>query len=189
MRLLFLMLITASLTVACSFSGLRSPGPTYAEIYRKTYSEKHVEVDAALRTCGWYSPRIGGAPEEDSFTVIFKFQECMSLKGFTYPADKEYGNPCDQPLDRDTYAVCKGVPVRIIPSKLTTQFTPGESWIKSVMTEEERLNDWKLCGGGEGLKSGYKKSFWASDKENFDQLTEHLQSIRNCMTTKGYNDR
>jgi hypothetical protein len=82
----------------------------------------------------------------------------------------------------------KGDPFSIFMyCKKTPYYPAGAGWVKDGMTREERLSDWRTCGGSADLKEGFRPWISPEPYETYGPEHEkHGKQLWSCMGSKGY---
>jgi len=112
MKFLSMTLVFVVVTVACTPTGLRSPGPAdeYAWINRNITTPE--EVRSEILQCGdWRFPsNVKARDGESSDNARARIQECMFAKGFHLKSGS--GGTCSNPNYRAELPACLNAPVR-----------------------------------------------------------------------------
>ncbi len=85
-------------------------------------------------------------------------------------------------------ACARGDPFAIFMYCKKTPYYPiGAGWIKERMTREERLSDWRTCGGDSNLTEGFRPWISPEPYETYGPEREkHGKQLWSCMSAKGY---
>lgn len=208
MRSLFLMLSICSLLGACTFEGLRSPGPSHEYVWTNRNKATPAEVLPVLESCG------GGGRQvviekagESTANANVRIDECMFAKGFYFKSGS--GGTCSSPLYRVKLPACMNVPVRPSEGFYGQALSPKvqerlelemANAIKKFKAEEARYASLSFGVGGVSFRNPAKLSnertlLDASDCNAFQKAVkssdpallqkEKFQSVE-CMLAKGY---
>lgn len=112
MKFLYLMLATASITVACTPAGLRSPGPSDEYAWTNRNNATPEQVRPVMLQCGdgRYLSNVTLINGESADNARARIQECLFAKGF-YPRSGD-GGYCSNPHYRGKLPACMNAPVR-----------------------------------------------------------------------------
>lgn len=210
MRSLFLILTASSLLAACTFEGLRSPGPSHEYAWTNRNKATPAEVLPELERCGGG----GGGRQvlnvkagESTTDAKVRIDECMFAKGFYIQGG--YGGYCSNPFYRTTVPACQNVPIRSrnnyygqTPSEREQRRLDQDmaNAIKKYKGEEALYISLDFGAGGVGFRNPAKLSNErtmqdASDCNAYQRAVKSsdpgiLQKEKNqsveCMLAKGY---
>jgi hypothetical protein len=112
MRTRFFLLIAASLVSACTFSGLRSPGPSdeYAWTNRNNATPEQVRPEMLQCGNGRYLSNAALINGESADNARARIQECLFAKGF-FPKSGD-GGYCSDRDYRAKLPACANAPIR-----------------------------------------------------------------------------
>ncbi|KZS14398.1 Uncharacterized protein APZ42_020256, partial [Daphnia magna] len=100
-----------SLLAACTFEGLRSPGPSHEYAWTNRNKATPAEVLPELERCGGGGRQVLNVKAGESTTDSeVRIDECMFAKGFYIKGG--YGGYCSNPFYRITVPACQNVPIR-----------------------------------------------------------------------------
>lgn len=109
MKLRFLIFIALSLVSACTFEGLRSPGPSGESAWSGKNNPSLHQLRQALDECGDSQP-IKKREGESLDNARARAEECMFTKGFYVKSGS--GGYCSNPDYRTELPACLNTPIR-----------------------------------------------------------------------------
>jgi hypothetical protein len=207
MRLLFLILTASSLLAACTFEGLRSPGPSGEYAWTNRNKATPAQVLPELEQCGGGHQVLNVKAGESTDNARARISECMFAKGFYIKSGS--GGTCSSPLYRVELPACMNAPVRPSEGYYGQALSPKAqerlelemaNAIKKYKAEEARYVSLSFGVGGVSFRNPAKLSnertlLDASDCNAFQKAVkssdpallqkEKFQSVE-CMLAKGY---
>ncbi len=111
MKLLYVFLL-ASLLVACTPTGLRSPGPSDEYAWTNKNNATPEQVRSELMKCGdgYLTSNLKPRPGESTDNAAARQEECLFSKGFYVKSG--YGGYCANPHYRSKLPACLNAPIR-----------------------------------------------------------------------------
>ena len=110
MKLRFFIPIMSSMIVACTPTGLRSPGPSNEFAWTNRAGAIPAQVLPELTQCGGGYQKLDVKRGESTDNARARIQECMFSKGFYNKSG--YGGYCSDPDYRIKLPVCLNTPLR-----------------------------------------------------------------------------
>jgi hypothetical protein len=111
MKLLYGFLL-ASLLVACTPTGLRSPGPSDEYAWTNKNNARSEQVRSELKQCGdgYLTSNLRPRSGESTDNAAARQEECMFTKGYYIKSGD--GGYCSNPYYRSKLPACLNAPVR-----------------------------------------------------------------------------
>jgi hypothetical protein len=166
MKLLSLILGVTSLFTACTFEGLRSPGPSGPAAWTNKNKPTYEQVARELEEC------VGGVKEvyeqegESVNNARARNSECMFDKGFYLVGG--YGGACSRPDNRVELPACANAPIR-----------PQEGYYGQAISPREKLRlEREMNEGTAKYKAAVATSatLYTRSKTTFENSNQYINS-------------